>query len=158
MNRKSFFCTCLLICVLTFFITARPTFAAMSEFTNFGTTGSGDGQFNDPVAVAVDSSFNIFVVDQSNNRIQRFNNTLLYVDQWGSLGTGPGQFDSPTGIAIDIANNVYVVDTNNNRVQKFDTDGTYLDEWGGLGSADGQLNQPFGIFIDIDSNVYVTET
>jgi DNA-binding beta-propeller fold protein YncE len=38
--------------------------------TEWGNSGSGDGQFQFPREVAVDGSGNVYVVDQQNNRIQ----------------------------------------------------------------------------------------
>ena len=38
----------------------------------WGTEGSGDGQFQYLYAVAVDGSGNIYVADDGNNRIQKF--------------------------------------------------------------------------------------
>ena len=40
--------------------------------TRWGSEGSGDGQFNGPVSVAVDNADNVYVTDQSNSRIQKF--------------------------------------------------------------------------------------
>jgi DNA-binding beta-propeller fold protein YncE len=42
----------------------------------FGTSGSGNGQFKEPTAVAVDSNSNVFVADTGNNRVQKFNSNL----------------------------------------------------------------------------------
>ncbi len=87
--------------------------------TVWGTQGSGNGQFNGPKGIAVDSNGNVFVVDQGNNRIEKFSNTGVYISQWGSYGTGNGQFNSPYGVAVDSSGNVYVVDSGNYRVEKF---------------------------------------
>ena len=38
-------------------------------FASFGSAGSGDGQFNQPVGVTVDSAGNVWVADTFNNRI-----------------------------------------------------------------------------------------
>ena len=37
-----------------------------------GTSGVGDGQFDQPTGIATDSSGNVYVVDRYNNRIQVF--------------------------------------------------------------------------------------
>ena len=49
-------------------------FDASGNFiTKFGTGGSGDGQFNFPVGVAVDpTTGSVYVADALNNRIQVF--------------------------------------------------------------------------------------
>jgi sugar lactone lactonase YvrE len=44
--------------------------------TKWGSSGSGEGQFNRPENVAVDSSGNVYVGDTSNNRIQVFRQVM----------------------------------------------------------------------------------
>ena len=39
---------------------------------NWGSRGSGDGQFNSPVNIAVDASGNVYVIDAYNHRVQVF--------------------------------------------------------------------------------------
>ena len=55
--------------------------------------GSGNGQFNLPTDVAVDSSGDVWVSDEFNHRIQEFSSTGAYIRQFGSLGTGNGQLN-----------------------------------------------------------------
>jgi DNA-binding beta-propeller fold protein YncE len=38
----------------------------------WGTHGSGDGQFDYPLGVATDAAGNVYVADQGNHRIQKF--------------------------------------------------------------------------------------
>ena len=64
------------------------------------------------------------VIDQGNNRVQKFDSTGVYLAQWGSIGTGDGQFFEPQKIAVDSAGNVFVTENNNFRVQKFTDTGT----------------------------------
>jgi hypothetical protein len=103
----------------------------IQKFTNTGTflttwggLGCGDGQFNfGPWApgpgVAVGGSGNVFVVDNSNNRIQEFTNTGTFVRKWGCQGGGDGEFNHSTGVAVDASGNVFVADSGNDRIQKF---------------------------------------
>ena len=47
-----------------------------SFVTKWGQNGEGDGEFILPQGVAVDSSGNVYVTDQGNNRIQKFESPL----------------------------------------------------------------------------------
>jgi tripartite motif-containing protein 71 len=48
----------------------------------WGSEGSGDGQFNGAGDVATDPSGNVFVTDFDNNRIQKFSNTGKFIRKW----------------------------------------------------------------------------
>jgi hypothetical protein len=150
-----------------------PPFAA-----KWGTTGAGDGQFNMPAKVAVAPSGDVYVADRNNHRIQKFDNSGVYLTQWGANGSGDGQFISPQGIDVDVSGNVYIADSGNHRVQKFDSTGTLLKMWGwgvdngtaefqtctadceaGIsGSGDGQFNFLWDLTVDVDGNVYVADS
>src|ERR1700685_4185557 len=73
--------------------------------TQFGGAGSGNGQFENPIGIAVDSSNNVYVTDVGNNRVEEFDRYGNYLAQWGSGGGGNGQFEYPQGIAVDSSNN-----------------------------------------------------
>ena len=114
----------------------------------WGRDGSFDGAFFFPRGVAVDFVGNIYVADEGNNRVQKFDARGSFLAKWGREGAGPGQFKTPWGIACDALGNVYVVDTGNHRIQKFDGNGTFLCAWGNRGKSEGQLNFPYGIAVD----------
>ncbi len=137
------------------------------SFTNpsnsqFGTAGSGDGQFNLPMGVAVDSAGgDVYVVDRGNDRVEKFTSSGIYLSQFGSNGTGNGQFGGSIlsgGVAVDSGGDVYVVDRGNHRVEKFDSSGNYLSQFGGHGSGNGQFTAPSGVAVDSGGDVYVTDT
>ena len=129
--------------------------------TKWGSLGSGDGQFNNPIGIAVDvySYGPVYITDAFNRRVQKFDTSGTFQTKWGSLGGGDGQFNSGIGIAVDYYHNVYVTDTVDNRIQKFSSTGAFISKWGSSGSGDSQFNQPNGIAIDsAGNNVYVTDT
>jgi DNA-binding beta-propeller fold protein YncE len=74
--------------------------------TQWGSFGTGDGQFDSPRGVATDATGNVYVADYNNHRIQKFTSAGTYVTQWGSRGSGNGQFTYPHGVATDA---LYVV-------------------------------------------------
>jgi tripartite motif-containing protein 71 len=125
--------------------------------TQWGSSGTNNGQFAYPQGIAVDSSYNVYVTDSDNRRVEKFDRNGNYLTQWGSVGSGNGQFDYPEGVAVDTSNNVYVADEGDNRVEKFSSSGTYLAQWGSYGSGNGQLYGPVGIAVDTSNHVYVAD-
>src|SRR5437763_1134138 len=103
-----------------------PVNCRVQKFTNTGTlltqwgsAGSGDGQFQQPYGVAVDGGGHVVVTDLENNRIQVFTGAGGYLWQWGAFGTGNGQFSNPFAVAVDGSGDVFVADFDNFRIQKF---------------------------------------
>jgi tripartite motif-containing protein 71 len=94
-----------------------------------GKFGFGNGEFNYPSGVAMDSRGRIFVADSYNNRIQRFDASGRFERHWGEWGSYSGLFATPTGLAF-ADNKLFVTDLINHRVQVFDVDGKYLFQWG----------------------------
>jgi NHL repeat len=98
-----------------------------------GTT-CGEGQFKEPVGVAVDDATNdIYVVDKGNNRVEYFSATGDFIGQFNGSATPAKDFSAPEQIAIDNSGNpmdhstgdVYVVDTGNNAIDEFSSTGAY---------------------------------
>ena len=84
-----------------------------------GTSGNGNGEFNSPTGLDVDTSGNVYVADWGNHRIQKFSATGSFISKYGTLGSGPGNFNHPTDVAVDSSVGVvFVSDTGNNRIVK----------------------------------------
>ena len=133
-----------------------------------GPLQKGDGQFDHPGDVALDSSGELlYVTDSRNNRVQKFDSDGNFITKWGSQGITDGKFDFPTGLAVDyLGRNIYVADSKNDRIQKFDSNGKFITKWGShcdfstgsgcidpdgsgpLRKGDGQFNAPRGVFVD----------
>jgi hypothetical protein len=129
-----------------------------------GTGGTGDGEFDDVLGLAVDAAGNVWAADSVNERIQIFNSTLDFQDKEGTAGTGNGQFATgigPRDLAFDGSGNLFVTDRGNNRVQKFTVSGTnptYASQFGAAGTGNGQFNAPDGIAIKTSNGrIYVTD-
>jgi len=125
----------------------------------WGTKGTGNGQFIHPHAIDVDSKGNVYVGVLNQPGVQIFDSNGTYLKRWGSPGTGPGQFSIPQEhIAIDKNDYLYIVDgASNPRVQKFFTNGTLVAIIGTKGSVDGQLLKPEHVSIDEHGNLYVVD-
>ena len=123
----------------------------------FGTFGTGDGQFIWPVSLDLDRDENIYVGDDYLNRITVFDKEGQFLEKWGQAGDGDGELNGPSGIAMDSEDNLYVVDSRNNRVQKFTRDGRFLGNWGAPGSGEGEFDTPWGICLDSQGDVYVAD-
>ncbi len=94
----------------------------------WGSEGTGDGEFQGLSGIAVDSDGNVFVADNGNYRVQKFDNAGNFVTKWGSNGTDPGQFLGLMLLAVDPSGTVYALDITG-RVQKFDNNGVYMGVW-----------------------------
>ncbi|HZS09140.1 MAG TPA: 6-bladed beta-propeller [Blastocatellia bacterium] len=152
-RRRALFLTT----VLAALVCASAVAAGVNFVLKWGGPGAGDGQFY-VAGVAVDASFNVYVADVYNHRVQKFDANGNFITKWGSFGGGNGQFYYPYAVAADANGNVYVADANNHRIQKFDSNGNFVTKWGGFGAGDGQFNFPTGVAVDAAFNVYVADT
>jgi sugar lactone lactonase YvrE len=125
----------------------------------WGTKGTGSGQFIHPHAIDVDSKGNVYVGVLNQPGVQVFDSNGTYLTRWSSSGTGPGQFSIPQEhVAVDKNDYIYIVDgASNPRVQKFFTNGTLVAIIGTKGSGDGQLLKPEHVSIDEKGNLYVVD-
>jgi DNA-binding beta-propeller fold protein YncE len=116
--------------------------------SNFGSSGAGAGQFNQPTGIAVSPvNGNLVVPDEANNRVEIFNEKGEFLSQFGSSGSGNGQFNQPRGAAVDTKGNIWVVDTGKNRIQKFNEKGEYLLQF-------SAGTNPIGVAVDDAGNVW----
>lgn len=142
-------------------LTATPPLGRCVDPDGEGPLQTGDGQFNEPQAVAIDGAGNVYVLDSGNHRIQKFDANGKFLFKWGRNGFAPGQFDVPRGVAFTKQGVLLVVDQNNNRVQEFEfgSDGMvkFRRQWGEPGTGEGEFNAPQDIAVDSAGNIYIVE-
>jgi streptogramin lyase len=117
----------------------------------WGSEGTGNGQFIRPHDVVFDSSGVVYVLDRSRADVQKFTPGGQFISKFGSAGSDPGEFLEPYSMLIDSADNLYIVDKENDRIQKLTTNGIPLSVVGGFSS-------PEDMDIDQNGNFYVTDT
>jgi len=114
----------------------------------WGSPGDDPGEFNNPRHVDIGPNGDVYVVDQSNDRVQKFSADGTFITEWEGYGSGDDQFTYPTGISVDSDGFVYVSFKEFRRLQKFNADGDFVSSfptpWGTLG------NQ-----VDSSGNIYV---
>lgn len=160
----------LLVGVLLLILTPAA-FGSYHFDRQWGTLGSGAGQFNAPRGIALDSSGSVYVADGDNYRVEKFDSSGNFISAWGwgvddgmnqyevctsscqagIRGSGDGQFGNPTGVAIDSSDNVYVGDhAVGERVEKFDSSGNFIANIGGT-----HVSGAAGLATDPSDNLYV---
>jgi len=115
----------------------------------FGSTGSGSGQFNVPATVTFDSLGYAYVGDWGNSRIQKFDGSGNFLLQW------PRARGAAIDIAVDAHDYVYVA--SGRSITKHDPVGNLLTTWGGIGDGEGKFREISGLAIDNVGFIYVTD-
>ncbi|MHC4443704.1 MAG: 6-bladed beta-propeller [Planctomycetota bacterium] len=122
----------------------------------WGSTGSGNGQFNNPGQVALDVNGDVYICDSLNDRVQKFDADGNFIWTFGSNGSGTGQFNIVSGVAVDPLGNIYMSDSLNDRVQVFDRNRNHLFTFGSPGTGDGEFTRPS--HLAVFGAIYVADT
>jgi DNA-binding beta-propeller fold protein YncE len=134
-------------------------FSADGRFLfQWGTKGTGPGQFDLPHWVTLDLAGKVYVADRENQRIQVFDASGHYLTEWAGK-----QLGRPYAIAIDHRGIAYVADGGDHPDAPPDrsgwvlvrADGTSLARFGRFGNYDGQFEMAHSIAVDAEGSVYV---
>ncbi len=166
-------------------MTFQTLVSLLLELDSFGGSGTGAGQFQVPLGVAVDQhGGKVYVADSANARVQKFSSKGDFKTAWGwgvrdgveqletckrrtdcqagIVGSGAGQFALPTSIAVDSSrssskHDVYVGDAGNNVVQKFNQNGRYLATIDGSSTPQGNFGNLVGVAVDQNGHLWTAD-
>jgi uncharacterized protein (TIGR03437 family) len=141
----------------------------------FGTdnTTATNGQLDNPIGLAVDSSGNLYIADSHSDQnatttqgLIRMVSTAGIISTVVGLGTTAGLLICPEGVALDASGNIYISDSEQHVVAKFANGvltlnfaGTGDDGFAGDGgpAANAALADPAGVATDAAGNVYIAD-
>lgn len=136
----------------------KTTATVANVLMSGGGPGTGKGQFQSPRDLAVDKEGNIYVLDSRNNRVQKFNQSGVFITAWGKDGEKKGEMHEPCGIDIGPDGNVYIIDTWWNkykgRVEVYEPTGKFVKEL----AAEKGMYGPRDLAVDKQGNIYVADT
>lgn len=133
----------------------KANFDPIVETAGFGTQS---GLLNRPSFVTIDNELNLWVSDEDNRRLSRFDGQLNYVDEIPYYDSdNPLRFGFPSGIAVTDYGEMWVADWENSYITVFDNQGRFERLVGDFGYSGGQLANPEKIVIDDNDNFIVAD-
>lgn len=100
---------------------------------SFGSSGSREGQFDEPSSLALSSKGTIYVADRENSRVQVFSPSGTFLSVLG--GGVKSLFESPTQLVVDGKDQLWVLDGETQKISVFAPDGQKLFIFGGRGES-----------------------
>ncbi|HEX5056405.1 MAG TPA: tetratricopeptide repeat protein [Gammaproteobacteria bacterium] len=126
-----------------------------SLVTEFGKSGSGDGQFKGATDIFL-SNNRIYVAEKGNKRVQIFSLKGVYLNK---LSTKPDKeapvLLEPASLAVDSNGNIYVADLGKNSILVFSGNRELMYEIGEPAPSPGAFKSIVDLALDTDNNLYV---
>ena len=122
----------------------------------WGTRGKGDGQFDEPVALAIDRNSDFLVVlDKGTYRLHKFELDGTFLLSFGQEGSRKGMLKEPVDVTIDALDYIYILDRDRDLVLKFHKSGAFIEEWGARGRPAERLEDPVSIAYSDELTGYI---
>ncbi len=126
-----------------------------NQIGGYGLSGES---LNHPTFVVIDNELNIYVSDENNRRVVRFDARLNYVDDIRFADEeDPFKFGYPSGIGVTSHGEVWIADREKNQLCIFNNIGRFDKFLGDFGSPEGQLANPEKIMTAISGKFYVCD-
>ena len=118
----------------------------------FGTEGTGQSQFVEPVDIYTDASL-VFILEKKGHRVQVFNTNGDFVRNISTYGREPGKLMFPDQIfGIPELGFLFILDSDKKRLQCFDYNGVFIKHYTVISQ---EFTNSFGIIADSGNNVFV---
>jgi hypothetical protein len=124
-----------------------------------GGTGWSQDQFDRPAGVWARNGIDIFVADEFNHRIQRFDRSLNFVSTLSTRESdNPDErFGYPRGVTVSRHGELYILDGENIRVLKINRVNQFERAFGGFDAGAGRLTHPRQIAVGPRDRIYVLD-
>ena len=129
-----------------------------AKVTTVGGYGWTSATFDRPSSVSTDG-LNVYVADEANHRIQRFDRNLNFISSFSTRDTSyvSARFGFPAGAALSRQGDLFILDTENQRVVKFNSRSQFERSFGGIDQERGRIRQPVKIVVSPSDRVFVLE-
>jgi DNA-binding beta-propeller fold protein YncE len=117
---------------------------------DWGKKGSGPGEFNLVHSVALDGRGRVYVGDRENRRMQIFDESGKFLNQWTHVG-------SPWAVTVTPDQRIFIADGYANQVLVTNLEGQVLGRIGSSGRLTGQFNYVHGLAVSPGGDVYTAE-
>jgi DNA-binding beta-propeller fold protein YncE len=128
----------------------------------WGSKGTGDGQFDHPHGIDVGPDRNVYVNSGWQPYIQKFDPNGNFIKKWGKEGPGDGEMLMfLEHLDVDSEGRVFLINNNIRPVvQVWDSEGNYLTKFGSeeRGTADGELAEPEHVTVDNEGKAFVVDS
>lgn len=117
----------------------------------WGSAGTGVGQFGTIGGIATDATGDVYVTDMADDRIQKFNSGGTVIGEWSVTG-------APSSIAVNSTGDIYVATYDSDSIVRIRPGDSTPDlTVGGAGTGDAQFNTIFGLAVNASGDVYVAD-
>ncbi len=133
-----------------------PAWATPTFVLKWGSLGTGNTQFDSPRDGDTDEAGNVYIADQQNDRVLKFDPNGNWLATYGPAIVGTTNLNGPEAVCVSRTSGIIgITDYGNARVVLLDSSGNYLREFGSYGQGEGQFDYPRGCAFGADDDIFV---
>lgn len=134
------------------------SWGAVDSKTGAPVKGSKNGEFNEPIGLALDQAGNLYIADRLNFRIQVLSSEGQFIRSWPVKEWSADQIDMEPHLALDQAHGlIYATDGRGKKVYCFKLDGTLVSTIEKDSRDTPLFSVPIGVAVDKSGNLYVMD-